>query len=90
MTIRTLAPLGSHGLYLGGNVFHRHRRDAGCGDAVGDGEEAITRLAPPDRLGEQPVERLRCQQPRLVRGLGGGFGKLDLDSRQGASSLAVG
>jgi hypothetical protein len=32
--------------------FHWHWRDAGCGDAVGDGEEAITRLAPPDRLGE--------------------------------------
>jgi hypothetical protein len=84
-TARTSPALGTNGFYLPIDLFHRHRLDTGFGYALGDREKRVSRLPPPDSIGEQPFERLGCQEPRLARGSRCRVRQLDLNLRHAPS-----
>lgn len=63
MTARTPPTLGPDRLHLCVDLIHRHRRDAGFGHAIGDGEQRIRCLPAPDRIGEQLIEHRGVSSP---------------------------
>src|SRR5207302_683237 len=69
MTARTLAAPGSYGLHFRIYLFHRHRFDAGSGDAIGDRQKVVGGLPASDGVGDQTCEGARRQQTRIARGL---------------------
>jgi hypothetical protein len=63
-TARSSPALGTNGFHLAVDLSHRHRLDPGFGHAVGDRQKRVGCSPAPDRIREQPFERLGCQEPR--------------------------
>jgi hypothetical protein len=67
-TARMSPTLGPNRFYFAIDFFDRHRLDPRIGHALGDCQKRVSCLPAPDRIGEQPFQRLGCQEPRLARG----------------------
>jgi YD repeat-containing protein len=74
-----LPALRACGLDLGVDLVHRHRLDARRCDPIGDRQQRVGSLLALQRVVEQPLQRLRRQQPRVARGVDRRLGQLDLD-----------
>jgi hypothetical protein len=90
LTARTLPSPGipafrSGALHLRIDLVDRHRRNAGFGHAIGDLEERVGRLLAPDRVGQQPFERLRRQEAGFARS----FRRRPRAIRSGSSSCSL-
>jgi hypothetical protein len=78
-TARTPPTLGADRLYLRIDLFYRHFCDACLGYPIGNRKQRICGLAAPDRIGKEPIERLRRQESCISRCLRRCVRQLDFD-----------